>query len=472
VEILLLFIYCLLLLISSSYWWFKIQRNGWNIENIFLLFIILYYLFIPVNIIIFGGEIYDSSIKSYMVPASRFVSFSSFFITLLFIGIFIFGLAVRGSSYKLVKIYIIRVNGSNLYRAVSYFLALLSFLSLLIYIQQWGGISSFLTNLNLSRAGRFDEDAVGKYVSFGRFIDLSVLPIVYFLYEKRKNRRDWILLLFIPLIIFVFNIFFLSTSKTRLIGLVLFFYFTVSIYKNKLYLQRLLLISIGVFWGVPILDDMFIFIYRVFTREGILAVPLRIVFAILDGSLGSGQYEVFLKDNPHSPYFQFLEYFTYVQMSLQFSLDNSYPLLFFRDFLTGIVKFIPSRLNIQTGIEVQQLNTALFYNYYPEIPALNWGVPPGIISFGMYSLSVPGVIVIAFILGYIFRGVDLFFKSLVEIDRRFSPFYAYVIVVLGIYSTIGIPKEAIYDFGFLVFLVTFFFMSFKFEPVQSEEPVD
>ncbi len=465
----LLLVYCLLLLLTLGYLWFKIQRKGWTIEGLFLLLILLNYVFIPINIIAFGYDIYDSTIKSYLVPASNFVSFTSFFITLLFILTFIIGGSFRGNSAQPVKIYIRRVNGVKLYKIASYFLSLFSLVSLLIYIEQWGGFSSFLINLNLDRAGIFDEDAIGKYTVFGRFIDLAIIPIVYFLYEKRKNPITFIFLLFLPLSILLASILFLSTAKAKFFLLALLFYFTGSIQQNKLYLQYLFLIGIGVFFGVSILDDMFIFAYRIFKDEGILVVPWSIVSALIDGSLGHGQYDESLKDNGGNSYSQFLEYFTYIQMSLQLSLKNSYPLLFFKDFLTGINQLLPSSLNIQTGVEIIKLNTALFYDYYPAIPEFNVTVPPGIIAFGMYSLSVPGVMIIAFILGYLFRGVDLFFQSVVDIQRNFSVFYAYIIVVLGFYSITGIPKASMYDFVFLVFLFMFFVVSFRIEAIYQIE---
>jgi hypothetical protein len=207
---------------------------------------------------------------------------------------------------------------------------------------------------------------------------------------------------------------------------------------------------------------MFVLASRVFDKEGLFAVPFQIASSIISGSLGQGQFYDFLKDSSENAYLTSVLYFTYLQMSLQFSIDNSYHLLLFSDVLTGFGKLLPSRFNIQLGLGVQQLNTAIFYNYYPDIPELNYGVPPGVIGYGMYSLSLPGVIIVAFVLGYLFRGIDVFFKSILEIDRKFSSFYAYVIVILSIYPINGDPKEAIYNLVFLVFLFTFFWVSFKF----------
>lgn len=470
VEILLL-IYCLLFLFLLFYLGLKLQRKGWTLEILFLMLVLVNYVFIPINIIVFGDKIYDSTIESYMVPASKFVSFSSFFITLLFIITFLLGVGFRGSLSKPIRIYIRRVNGVNLYKLSSYFICLFSLFSLLIYIQQWGGFSSFLINLNLDRAGLLDEDVVGKYTVFGRFIDLAIIPIVYFFYEKHKTIINFICLLFLPLAILLVSILFLSTAKLKFFILVLLFYFALSIQKNKLYLESLFLISLGIFVGVSILDDMFIFIYKVFKDEGILVIPVRIASALIDGSLGQGQYEESLKSNSGNPYSQFLEYFTYIQMSLQLSLKNNYPILFFKDFFTGIIQLLPSRLNIPVGLEILKLNTALFYDYYPAIPEFNVTVPPGIIAFGMYSFSVPGVMIIAFILGYLFRAVDLFFQSVVDIQRNFSSFYAYIIVVLGFYSITGIPKASMYDLVFLVFLFIFFVVSFRIKSInQIESP--
>ena len=469
VDILLILLYCLLLLAYSSYLWLKFRKNCWTIENLFLLLILTFYIFIPINIIVFGGNIYESTLHYYLIPTSKFVSFSSFFITFLFILTFIVGGAVQGSSLKLVKIYIRTFNGINLYQVAPYFLAFLSLVSLLIYIQQFGGFSSFVVNLIINRSGRLDQSLVGQYAFFGRFIDLAIIPIVYFLYEKRKTKRDVIFLFFMPLGVLLFSNLFISVSKLKFISLVLLFYLTVSIRQNKLYLQFLFVIFTVVFFALPVLDEIFILAYKVYDDEGFLAVPFKIASAILSGSLGQGQYESFLKDNSGNSYLKSVQYFTFIQMSLQFSIDNSYPLLFFRDFFTGFIRLLPSRLNIQTGVEVYQLNTSIFYGYYPDLPVLTWGVPPGIIAFGIYSLSVPGVLIIAFLLGYLFRAVDLFFKSIVEIDRSFSSFYAYTLFILGVYTMNGSPKDVIYDFTFLVFLFVFFLISFRFEILPSED---
>lgn len=468
-DIVLLF-YCLLFLAFSGYLCVKIGMKLWTLENFFLLLILIIYVFIPINIIIFGSEIYDYSLFTYLFPASKFVSFSSFFITLLFIGAFIGGGAFRGSSSTLERILIRRVNGIPLYKAVSYFLASFSLISLLIYIHQFGDLSSLATNLVLSRSNKLDQSVVGNYAFLGRFINLAIIPLVYFLYEKRKTEREWIFLFFMPLAVLIFNTLFISAGKLNFIILVLILYFTVSIRKKKLYLEYLIFISALVFLALPVLDEMFVLASRVFNEEGLLAVPFKIASAILSGSLGRGEFYDFLKDNSTgNVYLKSVQYFTYLQMSLQFAIDKNYPLLFFSDVLTGIGKFLPSRLNIQIGLGVQQLNTAIFYNYYPEIPNLNYGVPPGIIGFGMYSLSVPGVFIIAFILGYIFRGLDIFFKSIVEIDKNFSSFYAYMLVILSVYPINGDPKEAIYNIGFLVFLFMFFLVNFKFETLKTED---
>lgn len=466
----LLLLYCLLFLISFSYFGLKLQRTSWSTETLFLLLTIIFYVFIPINIIIFGSELYEASLETYLVPASRFVSFNSFFITLIFIVAFILGGAFRGSSLKPVKIYIHKFKSKKLTlsKAVSYFLSFFSLISLIIFVQEFGGFSSFVTNLNLNRAGVLDQDLVGRYVFFGNFIYLAIIPIVYFFYEKRKTKMDLAFLLVVPVLVLIFSILLISTAKTKLIGLVLLFYFTLSIRNHKLYLPYLGLIAAIIFIALPILDEIFVLVIRVFKDEGILAVPFKIVYALISGSLGQGEYEDFLKENPKNLYFKSLSYFTYIQMSLQLSIDRSYPLLFFTDFLTGLSKLLPSRFNIRLGIEVQQLNTSIFYGYYPEIPVFSAGVPPGIIGFGMYSLSVPGVIILGFMLGYVFRIIDLFFKSILEIDRGFAAFYAYIVCALGFYSMPGIPKEAIYDYVFLAFLFLFFVISFRFETLPPE----
>ncbi len=466
----LLVLYCLLLLVSSSYLWLKLRKSFWSIEVLFLLLTLLFYVFIPVNIILFGHKIYEPSIESYMVPASRFVTFSSFFISLAFILSFVLGSAFRGSSLKPIKIYIrkLRFNNINLYKAISYFLAFFSLISLIIFVQQFGGFSSFVTNLQLNRVGILDQDFVGRYTFFGSFIHLAIIPFLYFLYENRKTRMELLFLFFVPIFVLLFSVLFISTAKIKIIILLLVFYFTWSIRENKLYLHYLYLISVVVFLALPVLDEMFVLVVKVFKDEGILAVPFRMAYALFSGSLGQGQYEEFLKDNSQNLYLKSLGYFTYIQMSLQLSIDTSYPLLFFKDILTGVSKLLPSRFNIQPGLEVQQLNTSIFYGYYPVMPDFSAGVPPGIIGFGMYSLSVPGVILLGFTLGYVFRIIDLFFKSLVKVDRRFSSFYAYIICTLGFYSMPGIPKEAIYDYAFLTFLLMFLVVSFKFESLNSE----
>jgi hypothetical protein len=467
----LLLSYCLLFLASSGYLGVKFWKKGWTLGNFFLLLILICYVFIPINIIIFGSEIYESSLKTYMTPASKYVSFFSFFVTGVFLLTFTVGGALRGSSSKPVKIYIRRIKEIKLSKAISYFLSSFCLSSLLIYIQQFGDISSLAINLILVRANMFQDSMVGQYAFFGRFINLAIIPLVYFFYEKRKTKLDWIFLLFMPLAILIFKTLFISAGKLNFIILVLLFYFTVCIRRNKLYIHYLLAIGAIVFFALPILDEMFVLASRVFNAEGLLAVPFAIASEIISGSLGKGQYYDFLKDNSESLYLKSVQYFTYIQMSLQLTIDNNYPLLLFKDFLTGISKLLPSRLNIQLGVGVQQLNTSIFYNYYPELPELDYGVPPGIIGLGMYSFSVPGVLIIAFLSGYIFRVIDLFFKSIVEIDKNFSSFYAYTLVMLSIYPLNGDPKEFFYNFDFLVFLFIFFIISFRFETIKNEDEV-
>ena len=346
----LLLLYSLLFLTSILYLYLKFKRFSWSIDNFFLSIMVVFYLFIPINIIVFGHEIYEPAIKSYLSPASRFVSFQSFFITLIFFASFVVGGAFRGRALKPIKVYVRKLNRVTLYKGVSYFLSLFCFVSLLIYIQQFGGFSSFAVNLIINRAGQFDQALIGSFAFFGKFIDLAIIPLIYFLYEKRKTKTSVILLFFLPLFVILFSNLFISVSKLKFIALGLLFYFTLSLRRKRFYIPYLLLFFAFVFIALPVLDELFIFVYRVFQDEGLLAVPLRIFSAIGSGSLGQGQYEAFLKENVNNPYLQGINYFTFVQMSLQLSIDNNYPLLFFRDFYTGIVDLLPSRLNIQTGI--------------------------------------------------------------------------------------------------------------------------
>jgi len=416
---------------------------------------------------------YEAAIESYFSPPSRFVSYQSFFITLVFLLTFIIGGAIKGNYLKPVSVHIRKFDKMVLYKATSYFLSVFTLVSLLIYIQQFGGFSSFAVNLITNRAGRLDQDLIGSYAFFGKFIDLAIIPLLYFLYEKRKTRTNLILLLFVPLFVILFSNFFISVSKLKFIGLGLLVYFNLSLRRKTLYISYLFFFFAFVFVALPVLDEIFILTYRVFQDEGIVAVPFRIVSAVISGSLGQGQYEAFLKENVNNFYLQSIQYFTFIQMSLQLSIDNSYPLLFFKDFYTGISDLLPSRLNIQTGIQVNQLNTALYYENYPNLPELAESfVPPGIIGFAMYSLSVPGVFIVAFGLGYVFRKVDLFFKSLLEFNLSFSSFYAYAIFVLAINPINGLPRLVLYDFVNLVFVFIFFVLSFKFEAMKGEETRD
>jgi hypothetical protein len=231
-DILLLF-YCLLFLIFAGYLGVKFWKGFWTLENLFLLIILITYVFIPINIILFGSELYDYSLGVYLFPASKFVSFSSFFVTLLFIVTFIIGGTFRGSSSKLEKVLVRRFEGIPLSKITSYLLSFFSLISLIVYVHQFGDLSSLAINLILVRNNKIDSYLVGSYAFFGRFINIAIIPIVYFLYEKGKTTRNWVFLFFMPLSVLIFNTLFISAGKLNFIILVLLLYLTVSIRKTN-----------------------------------------------------------------------------------------------------------------------------------------------------------------------------------------------------------------------------------------------
>ncbi|MCY7291687.1 MAG: hypothetical protein LH615_05825, partial [Ferruginibacter sp.] len=290
-----LFLYCLLLIACCIYLFKNLSTRQWSIETLFLSLLIIFYVFVPINIIIFGHNIYDSSIESYLFPASKYVSFSSCIITLLFVVSFILGTIFKGKLIKPFKIYTYVFNKIYLYELTSYFISIFSLICLVIYIQQYGGITSFAANIIAEKADLLNAEIVGNYTFFGKFIELAIFPILYFLY-KYKTKRDYIFLLAIPLTVLIINNLFISVSKIKFIELAFIFYFTLNLRSKKLYIPYLMGIFVFVFTALPILDDVFIVAYKTLDDEGIIAVPFKIVSAILSGSLGKGEYEEFLKN--------------------------------------------------------------------------------------------------------------------------------------------------------------------------------
>ncbi|HAC66279.1 MAG TPA: hypothetical protein DCF68_22775 [Cyanothece sp. UBA12306] len=470
---LLLVLYLLSFLLISTYSILNFKSKGLCLDTFFLFLIILYYLFVPINLLVFGSELYDPNSRKYLYPTLNYVSFESLFATLLFLSFYILGTKInfkKKLAYPL-KVYTLMVGKVTIYKILCRTFTILSLLSLLIYINQFGGLLQAIILTQAVRSGYGYEMTDSPYLFVKEFIPLSLITIALYTWQKRETIIDnicfytsWLVISFLYL--------FLTAGKAAILLLFMLIYFSIVIKNKKYYISIALLFILGAFVSLGILDELFIVIAKL-TKEdeelGFGMILRRLISTILSGELGKGEYLTAL-DKSSNKYLETLGYLVHFQVSLNLSLHNNYHLLFVQDFLTALSEFVPDRLlgtdldNLPTN--VQMVNTALYRNTYPILPArTEASVPPGIITYTIYSFSLPGLICLSFLWGCFYQFIDRIFKKLIQVRNDFHGIYAFSVIILGFYPIAGIPSFVIGNKIFVIFFL-FLLVSFKLRYVR------
>ncbi len=422
IDTLILFILYLSLFIYIARYILFIVKYGWSMVAVFLLFWTIEYLVIPLSMILndtiffLHYKLLDLYVTNHGID--RFYSYKSFATIFIFITIFFLGVksvrVVQFSQYILKERTIkILSKEYNLLVIIGLFLALLSLASVFIYASQFGGMNRAIEAADAVRSGHGDEYWISKqYIFVYRFIPFSILAIIiYFILEN--NRGFWRLsILWIGLGVALFSRFSLFKSKQAIIEFLLLYLFYLSLKNKKSYLFHFGILFIVAIFFIPALETY----------------------------LDTGKFVISDASNIFQSILNMLTFFNFDQTSLEFALHKNYDFVYFEGIISGLRgKLIPiswlSNINGNTIFT----NTYYFYNLKEAI------VPPGVVAFGFYNLGIFGVVIVAFISGFLVKKIDYFFINIVSYAPKFIILYAFAMTKVFTWVRTGIPKFTFYD---------------------------
>ncbi len=422
IDTLILFILYLSLFIYIARYILFIVKYGWSMVAVFLLFWTIEYLVIPLSMILndtiffLHYKLLDLYVTNHGID--RFYSYKSFATIFIFITIFFLGVksvrVVQFSQYILKERTIkILSKEYNLLVIIGLFLALLSLASVFIYASQFGGMNRAIEAADAVRSGHGDEYWISKqYIFVYRFIPFSILAIIiYFILEN--NRGFWRLsILWIGLGVALFSRFSLFKSKQAIIEFLLLYLFYLSLKNTKSYLFHFGILFIVAIFFIPALETY----------------------------LDTGKFVISDASNIFQSILNMLTFFNFDQTSLEFALHKNYDFVYFEGIISGLRgKLIPiswlSNINGNTIFT----NTYYFYNLKEAI------VPPGVVAFGFYNLGIFGVVIVAFISGFLVKKIDYFFINIVSYAPKFIILYAFAMTKVFTWVRTGIPKFTFYD---------------------------
>lgn len=430
-EIVLFLLYFIALILMSSYI-IKNVESGWDILSVFFLFFVIQYLLIPLLFILnkmvffLHFPIGDLIVKYYGLD--NFYSFSSFMVTMVFLFFTFLGMwsirEIKSTTYVLEDrlIYLFGKERSMLY-LIAIFLTLLSFLSLFLYSNSFGGIVRAIEVADNIRSGYGDEFWISKtWVFTKRFIPFSLVAIIlFFTLEKRDDFFVWFLM-FIGLVVTLITIFGLFRSKQAILSLILLYIFYLSLKNKENYLFHLMIFFLMAVFLIPLLESMY----------------------------GTGEFKFPDISSFAQQLLEMLSFFNFTAVSLEFALEKNYDLRYFMDFFLGLSgTYLPASWLEGFGIngETVTINTFYFYG------TMTRTVPPGVVAGGFYNLGIFGVAIVAFGTGALFKKLDIYFKNIIATNPRFMLLYAFVIVKAFTWTRTGLPKYAFYSTTMTVVLI-------------------
>ncbi|MCL1467423.1 O-antigen polymerase [Argonema galeatum] len=342
------------------------------------------------------------------------------------------------SATKYAKYFSIQQNKD--WKIILYAIGLLLFacLSIQIYGSQYGGVLVALTQTNLIRAGVVES---GPLVFFKQFIFTSffasyLLASILFI-RKYKTLRIILLVIFAFSVVVAFVAATLSSGRIPLINYFLGFYLVSVVYSGKLSLGITIPAIVGVF--LFILYGKVLFFSLTAIPRGLDAVIDTFTQAIQnDTSSGGGLYS-------------FMSNFVYPVHSLDSAFKEVYEPRFFVDWIYGLLSLIPSRvLNGVLGIDLPP--SAADWNSEFVLGVRTTTVPPGVLAFGIYSMSWLGLILFCFVYGWVGRYLQSILIRYIK-DIYWMPFlYVLTLQVWTDFTPTGDPR--IYLINYFWFLLS------------------
>ncbi|PZV19588.1 MAG: hypothetical protein DCF20_00835 [Pseudanabaena sp.] len=334
----------------------------------------------------------------------------------IFLGYFCVVLGFYNNSAKRFgKFFIIQKNKN--WKLILYSICLLSFafLSIHLYSSEYGGILLAISQTNLIRAGAASTETEGTLLFFKQFIFTSffssyLLASIVFI-GKMKQNRIAILVIFILSVVISFVAVLLSSGRITLINYCLGFYLVSIICNGKINLKII----------IPGLLCIFLIImYGKAFFFSLTAIPNGFE-NVMDTFVKTLDNES-EKTTKGNHLYTFIINFVFPVHSLDASFKESYNPTFFVDLFYAFLSIIPSRiLNAIAGIELPLSIADLNSVYVLKITPKPTTIPPGLLAYGIYSMSWPGLIIVSLVYGWIGRFLQSILIEYIQ-DIYWIPF--------------------------------------------------
>ncbi len=326
---------------------------------------------------------------------------------------------------------------------------LFCFVFILIYIAQYGGLQNALYSAAAIRSG-YGEVEDGSKLTFVKYLmPIGVFPFLYFSLQciNGEVKKNIILFLISASVLFLALI--LMSGRTRIV----------------MYLLALVILTIYAKDGFKINLKKTILYGGVGTLSFIFITQGKKIFSSLEALMNGESLLTIMGENEKSSFLDsFLGYFAHRnysnEMALQYFSDTN-NLYWFKDNFYILFYLIPERL---TGISkpesISYINTQNFTGIYDST------IPPGILAYGLYSLWIPGMFLMAILYSFLFSYFDKLNCNNKK-NKVVLVFTLPCVLVWGMYGSVGDFRIIVNGFSYILFFIALIIL-FRFLQVVKK----
>jgi len=336
----------------------------------FSVFFLVVYVLAPLHLLV-GGS--DFLFPSYLYAYTQYGAGSLLSALVIIVGYFS---VVSGYYSKLARTTASKIRFELSWKTshillIACLLLCLSFISIVIYALQYGGLERAIRLAILIRGGQWTKS--GSYVFMKHFMGFSCVSL--FLIFTAALKEGWRhrfalkatlgLLSCLGVILTVL----LTAGRGFIISLFLILYLTAVLYKRRLYLPFLLLIGAFAF--------IFILVGKPFFHSLPYGEPLRPIISLFRNFNFATAYQRLWREFMHP----------YISLEAAFATTGGFTPRVFSDWIYALLYLIPERLiPLQYPETIAYLNTELVISVRESI------VLPGLLAFLWCSAFLPGII--------------------------------------------------------------------------------
>lgn len=344
-----------------------------NLYSGFLFGIILYYIIVPIGLLINKDKMSEKylDLQKYIYSNDMSIILP---IILIIITVIFFTVGYKVAYGKEKKVYQLskKVNLNSI-KFISHFSFLVGAISFSLVISGFGSLANALKYAELNRSFSVSLADLIDYRLSLLFIPsrlITVAPFLYFYQLKNTKKLSPRILFLISFIISIFYLLFNAGKGPLLAFLLPFFYIFLKKYKKNAW-RYLITLSLLFFPLLELLDRLFMFLANgIWKDEGI---------------------------NFFNIFYQFIHPYRNI-----FNVENittEFGYRFFTDFITG-------PLNLMPGIDFEKSYEITSKFYFGDIWKSVGGVPNDLITFGYIQMNFLGVIILSLFIGYFFGLID------------------------------------------------------------------